>query len=90
MTSVGKARAFKIAVPNEDLDKLQARLDDAELPSDDIVPDAKWDYGSNLNKLRQLVQDWKNGSPLGADGQPTGPSEGVAKWWRGVEKRFNK
>jgi hypothetical protein len=90
MTSVGRARAFKIAIPNEDLDKLQARLDDAELPSDDIVPDAKWDYGSNLNKLRQLVQDWKNGSPIGANGQPTGPSEGVAKWWRGVEKRLNK
>lgn len=90
MLEVGKAKSFKIAFPDEDLKKLQDRLDDAELPLDDIVPDAKWEYGSNLTKLRQLVEDWKQGAPRGVDGQPTRSPQGVASWWRGVEKDLNK
>jgi len=90
MTAVGKPRAFKVAFPDADLDKLQSRLDDVELPQDEIVPNADWKYGSNLAKLKQLAQDWKNGNPRGSNGQLTGPSKGVAAWWRGIEKKINK
>lgn len=90
MTAVGKPKSFKIAFPDEDLKRLQDRLDDAELPLDEIVPDAKWDYGSNLTKLRQLVEDWRQGTPRGVDGQPGHSPQGVTSWWRGVEKNLNK
>lgn len=90
MASVGKPRSFQVAFPDEDLSKLQARLDDVQLPDEEIVPDANWDYGSDLGKMKKLVNDWKQGCPAGADGRPTTAPDGVATWWRGVEKRLNK
>lgn len=90
MTSVGKPKSFRIAFPDKDLARLQARLDDTQLPDDEIVPDATWAYGTNLAKLRQLVDDWRKGSPCGADGKPVSPPNGVTSWWRSVETRLNK
>jgi len=90
MTSVGKPRNFKIAFPEEDLDRLQARLDDVQLPDDDIVPDAKWDYGTDLSKLKELVKGWKQGNPCGSNGKPVSSPKGVKAWWRNVEARLNK
>lgn len=87
----GKPKPFQIAFPDADLQRLQSRLDDTQLPSEEIVPEAGWEYGSNLQKLRQLTEDWKQGRPRRADGTPVSSSvQGVASWWRGVEKRLNK
>jgi hypothetical protein len=90
MTAVGTPRDFKIAFSDETLQKLQDRLNDTELPTEEIVPNASWDYGTDLTKLSQMVKDWKDGSPLNSRGEPLSSPQGVVAWWRGVEERLNK
>ena len=85
------ATAFKVAVPDEALDRLARRLEDTHLPTEDIVPDAGWEYGTNLTKLRQLVDDWRRGDPRGGEGKPTSlKGNGVKDWWKHVEGRMNR
>ena len=47
---------FRIAVPDDDLHDLIARLRDARLP--DQIPGTGWDYGTDMTYLRGLVDYW--------------------------------
>jgi microsomal epoxide hydrolase len=48
---------FTIKVPNEVLADLKARLTRTRFP--DELPGAGWDYGTNLDYLKQLVTYWR-------------------------------
>lgn len=48
---------FTIAIPQEALDDLQQRLTQTRWP--DEVADAGWNYGSNLNYMKELVDYWQ-------------------------------
>ncbi|KAJ8508327.1 hypothetical protein ONZ45_g9387 [Pleurotus djamor] len=50
---------FKIAVPDEQLKKLKAKLDLTTFP--DELEDAGWNYGVPLADIRRLVTRWKDG-----------------------------
>lgn len=91
MIPANPGKAFKVAVGDELLDRLERRLQDTLLPDQDIIPDAEWQYGTNLDKLKQLLEDWKTGKPKGSDGKPTSlAGNGVKEWWRNVEARMNR
>jgi len=49
---------FRIAVPQATLDDLHARLARTRWP--DEVADAGWEYGTNLDYLRSLVDYWRD------------------------------
>ncbi len=53
----GKAEPFTIAVSDEALGDLRARLDGTRFP--DEVPDTGWEYGTPLSYLRELVEYWR-------------------------------
>ncbi len=48
---------FKVAVPDEVLADLKARLNSTRFP--DEVPDTGWEYGTNLAYLKELVEYWR-------------------------------
>ena len=52
-----KIEPFKIAVPDEVLADLRARLERTRLPGE--IPGSEWDYGTNLAYLRELVDYWR-------------------------------
>ena len=47
---------FKIEVSDSDLDDLRARLERTRWP--DELPGTGWDYGSNLDYIKELVDYW--------------------------------
>jgi hypothetical protein len=49
---------FRIQVPNAVLTDLKQRLSQARFA--DELPDAEWDYGTNLAYLRRLVDYWRD------------------------------
>ena len=51
---------FRIAVPDEVLDDLRARLDRTRLPGSD-VPGAGWDLGTDPALLDRLLTHWRDG-----------------------------
>jgi hypothetical protein len=51
--------SFKIAVPDEKLALLRAKLDLTTFP--DELEDAGWTYGAPLADIRRLVARWKDG-----------------------------
>jgi pimeloyl-ACP methyl ester carboxylesterase len=51
---------FRIAVPDEVLDDLRARLDRTRLPGTD-VPGAGWDLGTDPGLMDQLLAHWRDG-----------------------------
>jgi pimeloyl-ACP methyl ester carboxylesterase len=53
----GKVEPFQIAVSEEVLADLRARLARTRLP--DEVTDSGWDYGTNLAYLKELVEYWR-------------------------------
>ncbi|MDO8434712.1 MAG: epoxide hydrolase N-terminal domain-containing protein, partial [Candidatus Binatus sp.] len=53
----GKAEPFTIAVSDEALGDLRARLERTRFP--DEVPDTGWEYGANLSYMRELVEYWR-------------------------------
>ncbi|MGD0120446.1 MAG: epoxide hydrolase N-terminal domain-containing protein, partial [Candidatus Binatus sp.] len=53
----GKIEPFRVAVSDEVLADLRARLDHARFP--DEVPDTGWEYGTNLGYLKELVAYWR-------------------------------
>ena len=55
--SQGKAEPFTIAVSDEVLNDLRARLDRTRFP--DEVPDTGWEYGANLAYMHELVDYWR-------------------------------
>lgn len=52
-------RPFRIAVPDEDLHDLQQRLSQTRWP--DQIADSGWDYGANLEAVRDLAAYWADG-----------------------------
>ncbi len=50
---------FEIAVSDEVLEDLRQRLADTRWP--DEIPGAEWDYGSNLDYIKELVEYWRTG-----------------------------
>jgi hypothetical protein len=51
--------SFKIAVPDDNLALLRAKLDLVTFP--DELQDAGWNYGAPLADIRRLVARWKDG-----------------------------
>ncbi len=49
---------FHIDVPDADLDDLRRRLDRTRLP--DALPGAGWDYGCDLDVLREVLDHWQH------------------------------
>ena len=54
-----EARPFKIAVEDRVLDDLRDRLADTRWP--DEITASEWDYGSNLDYVKELVEYWRTG-----------------------------
>ena len=50
-------RPFTIAVEDSVLEDLQQRLAETRWP--DEIPNTGWDYGSNLDYLKELVEHWR-------------------------------
>ncbi len=48
---------FKVEIPDSVLDDLKARLERTRWP--DELPGAGWDYGSNLDYVKELVEYWR-------------------------------
>ena len=92
MAEVGKPRQIRLEFPDADLDRLQRKLDDARLPESEITGGLKpWEYGTELSKLRQILDEWKAGNPKDNHRRPVGsPDQGVKAWWKSVEERLNK
>src|SRR5690348_170476 len=55
---VKTAQPFRLDVPQSALDDLHARLATTRWP--DEVDGAGWDYGANLDYLRELVAYWRD------------------------------
>lgn len=92
MSEIGKPHQIRIEFDHAELDRLQRKLDDARLPDSEITGGLKpWEYGTELSKLRQILDDWKHGNPKDNHRRPVGsPDQGVKQWWKGVEDRLNK
>ena len=54
-----EVKAFKIEVGDKVLDDLRRRLETVRWP--DQIPNSGWDYGSNLDYLKELVEYWRSG-----------------------------
>ena len=52
-----EVRPFEISVNQAVLDDLQVRLTHTRWP--DEIPGAEWDYGSNLDYIKELVEYWR-------------------------------
>ena len=52
------ATPFKIEIPDSVLDDLKARLERTRWP--DELPGVGWEYGSNMDYIKELVEYWKN------------------------------
>ena len=52
-----EVRPFTIHVPDDVLDDLRRRLGQTRFP--DAIPGSGWDYGSNLEYLKELVHYWR-------------------------------
>ncbi|MBH77647.1 MAG: multidrug MFS transporter [Dehalococcoidia bacterium] len=51
-------RPFRIDVPDSVLEDLSRRLDNTRWP--DAVPGTDWDYGADVNYIRELVAYWRH------------------------------
>ncbi len=49
---------FEIHIPDEDIADLKARLAKARLPAQ--IPGTAWEYGTNAEYLKELVEYWQN------------------------------
>ncbi|CAN8097702.1 unnamed protein product [Discula destructiva] len=90
---LGSPRPISFSFADAELDRVQLKLDGTRLPSQPIVGGLQdpWQHGSELGKLRQLVDDWRRGNPHDSNGLPVGAEhQGVKNWWRSVEARLNE
>ena len=58
MVDVEEVRSFNISVPDEVLTDLNDRLALTRLP--DQIPGTGWDYGTNREYLKELIEYWKD------------------------------
>ncbi len=54
-----EVQPFKIEVHDDVLDDLRRRLETVRWP--EAIPNSGWDYGSNLEYLKELVEYWRTG-----------------------------
>ena len=52
-----EVRPFEIAVDDATLDDLRQRLAGTRWP--DEIPGSEWDYGSNLDYIKELCEYWR-------------------------------
>ena len=52
------ATPFKVEIPDSVLEDLRARLERTRWP--DELPGVGWEYGSNMDYVKELVEYWKN------------------------------
>ena len=52
-----EVQPYRIHVPDETLQDLQHRLARTRWP--DEIPGSGWDYGSNLDYIKELVEYWR-------------------------------
>lgn len=92
MSEVGKPRQIRFEFDDAELDRLQRKLNDARLPESEITGGLQpWEYGTDLAKLKQVLDDWKRGTPKDNHRRSTAtPNQGVKAWWKTVEDRLNK
>ncbi|KAF7196640.1 putative epoxide hydrolase [Pseudocercospora fuligena] len=57
-------KEYTINVPQDKIDRLKRRLDEAEFPSE--LEDAAWDYGSPLKDIKRIVEYWRTKFDWGA------------------------
>ncbi|MCC2101855.1 MAG: epoxide hydrolase N-terminal domain-containing protein, partial [Hyphomicrobiales bacterium] len=50
---------FRIAIPQDTLDDLRARLSRTRFP--DEAPEAPWSFGTSVGYMRDLVAYWRDG-----------------------------
>lgn len=50
---------FAVSFPPSEIDRMLSKVNDTRLPSDPIVPGAAWDYGIDLDWLKQLKATWE-------------------------------
>jgi microsomal epoxide hydrolase len=58
MTDALDVRPFVVDIPQADLDDLHQRLARTRFPEQ--IPDAGWDYGTELGYARELVEYWRD------------------------------
>ena len=56
--NLSRAKPFRVAIPQEALDDLRARLKRARLP--DEITDSGWRYGTNLAYIKELLDYWRD------------------------------
>ena len=49
---------FQLHIPDEQLARLRRKLEDYELPDEDIIPEAGWSYGVSLEWVKNLKKFW--------------------------------
>ncbi|KAK0550597.1 hypothetical protein OC846_003612 [Tilletia horrida] len=81
--------------PDAAVERIAAKLNDARLPGQSILPGVGWQYGTDTDKLRTLVEAWRDGNPAGsgARGATSGESTGrpgFVQWWRRMEAQINE
>jgi pimeloyl-ACP methyl ester carboxylesterase len=57
-TEPATIRPFKVHVPDQVLIDLRRRLADTKWP--DQIPGTTWEYGADINKVRELADYWQN------------------------------
>jgi len=57
-STVPKPQPFVVHIPDERLDRLRRKLEDYELPENDIIEDAGWSYGVSLEWVKGLKTYW--------------------------------
>ncbi|KAI0300704.1 alpha/beta-hydrolase [Multifurca ochricompacta] len=58
LTTMDNEQPFQIAVPEEAIELLKRKLEDARLP--DEISDAKLEYGAPLAAIKRLAERWKS------------------------------
>ena len=49
---------FRLAIPDSQLQRLRRKIEDYELPEKEIVPNAGWGYGVELDWVKSLKRAW--------------------------------
>lgn len=51
---------FRIAIPEEELARMKRLLQDSRLPEQPFTDGVSWEYGVDLNWLKEMKQAWLN------------------------------
>jgi len=59
VTTMSKVQPYTISIPDEDIARLKAKLQDTRFP--DELEGVEWQYGAPLSDITRLVGRWKDG-----------------------------